>query len=99
MTELDWQPAAGLPDLLALPVRSAIGSAGDVKVAPIDATLADTAAFCAEYEVPLSASANCVVVLGRRAGQETYAAVMVLAGCRRTGRCWWTARSRRPGRS
>ncbi len=79
MTELDWQPAAGLPDLLALPVRSAIGSAGDVKVAPIDATLADTAAFCAEYEVPLSASANCVVVLGRRAGQETYAAVMVLA--------------------
>jgi len=79
VTELDWQPAAGLPDLLAPPVRSAIGSAGDVKVAPIDAALADTAAFCAEYDVPLSASANCVVVLGRRAGQETYAAVMVLA--------------------
>jgi prolyl-tRNA editing enzyme YbaK/EbsC (Cys-tRNA(Pro) deacylase) len=79
VTELDWQPAAGHPDLLAPPVRSAIASAGDVKVAPIDAALADTAAFCAEYDVPLSASANCVVVLGRRAGQETYAAVMVLA--------------------
>jgi prolyl-tRNA editing enzyme YbaK/EbsC (Cys-tRNA(Pro) deacylase) len=78
VTELDWQPAAGHPDLLAPPVRSAIASA-DVKVAPIDAALADTAAFCAEYDVPLSASANCVVVLGRRAGQETYAAVMVLA--------------------
>jgi prolyl-tRNA editing enzyme YbaK/EbsC (Cys-tRNA(Pro) deacylase) len=48
-------------------------------VAPIDPTLADTAAFCAEYDVPMAASANCVVVLGRRGGESTYAAVMVLA--------------------
>ena len=48
-------------------------------MAPIDATLADTEAFCAAYDVPLEASANCVIVAGKRAGETTYAAVMVLA--------------------
>ena len=50
-----------------------------VEVAAIDAELADTAAFCAEYDVPMAASANCVIVHGKRAGESTYAAVMVLA--------------------
>lgn len=49
------------------------------EVAPIDATLADTEAFCAAYDVALEASANCVIVAGKRAGEITYAAVMVLA--------------------
>ena len=48
-------------------------------VAPIDPTHADTAAFCAAYDVALGASANCVVVAGRRGEVTTYAAVMVLA--------------------
>ncbi len=78
MSELDWQPAADHPGLLAEPVRAVIGTV-DARVAPIDPELADTAAFCAEYDVPPGASANCVVVLGRRGGEETYAAVMVLA--------------------
>jgi prolyl-tRNA editing enzyme YbaK/EbsC (Cys-tRNA(Pro) deacylase) len=78
MSTLDWQPAADHPELLAEPVRTTVGDL-DAKVAPIDPALADTAAFCAEYGVAMDASANCVVVLGKRAGVETYAAVMVLA--------------------
>ena len=75
---LDWQPATEHPQLLAEPVRAVVGDYR-AEVARIDATLADTAAFCAEYDVPMTASANCVVVLGKRAGESTYAAVMVLA--------------------
>ena len=51
----------------------------DCYVAPIDAALADTAAFCAAYAVPLEVSANCVVVSGRRGEQTTTAACLVLA--------------------
>lgn len=36
------------------------------RVAAIDPQLADTAAFCAAYDVALESSANCVVVAGRR---------------------------------
>jgi prolyl-tRNA editing enzyme YbaK/EbsC (Cys-tRNA(Pro) deacylase) len=75
---LEWQPTTDRPELLAEPVRAAIAGL-DAQVAPIDAALADTAAFCAEYDVPLAASANCVVVHGKRAGESTYAAVRVLA--------------------
>lgn len=49
------------------------------EVATIDASLADTEAFCTAYDVSPAASANCVVVAGKRAGEVTYAAVMVLA--------------------
>ena len=49
------------------------------EVAPIDATHADTEAFCTAYDVAPQASANCVVVAGKRAGETAYAAVMVLA--------------------
>jgi prolyl-tRNA editing enzyme YbaK/EbsC (Cys-tRNA(Pro) deacylase) len=76
--KLDWQPAADVPELLAAPVREALGDI-PAYAAAIDPGLADTAAFCAEYDVPMAASANCVVVLGKRAGESTYAAVLVLA--------------------
>ena len=76
--KLEWRPAADVPELLAAPVREALGDI-PAYAAAIDPGLADTAAFCAEYDVPMAASANCVVVLGKRAGEETYAAVMVLA--------------------
>jgi prolyl-tRNA editing enzyme YbaK/EbsC (Cys-tRNA(Pro) deacylase) len=75
---LDWVPPADRPDLLAGPVRTALGGV-EARVAAIDPGLADTAAFCAEYDVPPAASANCVIVHGKRAGESTYAAVMVLA--------------------
>ncbi|HET6742590.1 MAG TPA: YbaK/EbsC family protein, partial [Kribbella sp.] len=78
MGKLEWKAAADVPELLAAPVRDALG---DILAyaAPIDAELADTAAFCAEYDVPMAASANCVIVLGKRAGEESHAAVLVLA--------------------
>ncbi|MEU0091173.1 YbaK/EbsC family protein [Kribbella sp. NPDC006257] len=76
--KLTWQPALEVPELLAEPVRAALGDLPAYAVA-IDPGLADTAAFCAEYDVPMAASANCVIVHGKRAGESTYAAVMVLA--------------------
>jgi prolyl-tRNA editing enzyme YbaK/EbsC (Cys-tRNA(Pro) deacylase) len=77
---LDWQPAAEHPELLAPPVASAIAASSlDCRVAAIHPDLADTAAFCAAYAVPLDASANCVVVAGRRGEISTMAACMVLA--------------------
>ncbi|MFC0625463.1 YbaK/EbsC family protein [Kribbella deserti] len=78
MSKLDWQPAKTQPDLLAPPVVAAIDTI-EAQVAPIDPGLADTAAFCAEYDVQLGESANCVIVHGKRAGESTYAAVLVLA--------------------
>ena len=51
-------------------------------MAEIDDDLADTAAFTEAYGVPPEASANCVVVAARRAGQTTLAACLVLATTR-----------------
>ncbi|HYN67349.1 MAG TPA: YbaK/EbsC family protein [Ornithinibacter sp.] len=76
---LDWSPPASHPDLLAAPVAAAVGTVPSALVAPIDPGHADTAAFCTAYDVSLAASANCVVVAGRRGDVTTYAAVMVLA--------------------
>jgi prolyl-tRNA editing enzyme YbaK/EbsC (Cys-tRNA(Pro) deacylase) len=76
---LAWTDAAASPDLLAPPVAAAVGSLPGALVAPIDPGHADTAAFCAAYDVAPAASANCVVVAGRRGEVTTYAAVMVLA--------------------
>jgi len=78
-------PALERPDLLGPPVEKALREwpeAGAVRVAEIDPDLADTAQFCAGYGVPLEASANCVVVAGRRGGETRYAACMVLATTR-----------------
>ena len=78
-------PALEAPDLLAPPVLVALAGwsrAGEVQVAPIDADFADTAAFCAAYDVAPSASANCVVVVGRRGEAARHAACVVLATTR-----------------
>jgi len=78
-------PALERADLLAPPVAAFLASwprAADVGVAEIDAELADTAAFCAAYDVAPGASANCVVVAGRRGDVTTMAACMVLATTR-----------------
>lgn len=81
---LPWtDPTAPQTDgLLAAPVAAAVTRVPGARVAPIDPTLADTAAFCAAYEVSLGHSANCVVVTGKRAGEVRYAAVLVLATMR-----------------
>ena len=74
-------------DLVADPVAKALAAlpathAAGVGVAPIDPELADTAAFCEAYGSPLDASANCVVVAGKRSGEERFAACLVLATTR-----------------
>jgi prolyl-tRNA editing enzyme YbaK/EbsC (Cys-tRNA(Pro) deacylase) len=79
---LTWEPADRHTELLAAPVALAIGTAPSARVAPIDAELADTAAFCAAYDVAMEHSANCVVVAGKRGGEVRYAAVLVLASRR-----------------
>jgi len=76
---LTWLPATDWPDLLAPPVATALDHVPGARVASIDPDLADTAAFCAAYDVAPEASANCVVVEGRRGEEVTIAAVMVLA--------------------
>jgi prolyl-tRNA editing enzyme YbaK/EbsC (Cys-tRNA(Pro) deacylase) len=80
---LTWVPAADRPDLIGAPVAATLeGLSGPVWVAEIDDDLADTAAFTDAYGVPLEASANCVVVAARRAGQTSMAACVVLATTR-----------------
>ena len=76
---LTWQLATDRPHLLAEPVAAALDRVMGARVAEIDAELADTAAFCEAYDVAPEASANCVVVEGRRGDEVTLAAVMVLA--------------------
>jgi prolyl-tRNA editing enzyme YbaK/EbsC (Cys-tRNA(Pro) deacylase) len=56
--------------------------ADEVAVVEIDPALADTAAMTEAYDLPLTASANCVVVAGRRDGQERVAACVVRADTR-----------------
>ncbi|MCD4524606.1 YbaK/EbsC family protein [Nocardioides sp. cx-173] len=78
-------PAVDHPELLAPPVAAALGTwpyAGSLAVTPIDAELADTAAFGEAYGVPPGASANCVLVAGRRDGVERVAACVVRADTR-----------------
>lgn len=72
------------PDLLAPLVAAALQDweSPEVYVAPIDPELADTAAFCAAYDVGPDVSANCVVVAGKREGDVRFAACMVLATTR-----------------
>lgn len=81
---LDPVPVTERPDLLAEPVARALTAnpSDAALVAEIDPDLADTAALCDAYDVPLEASANCVVVSGRRGGEHRVAACLILATTR-----------------
>lgn len=82
---LETSPALDRPDLLAPPVERVLTGwdrAGEVAVAEIDPDLADTAVLVAAHAVPADASGNCVVVGGRREGEERVAACVVLATTR-----------------
>ena len=78
---LDFTPALDSPDLLAAPTARALAAMGieaaDALVAPIDPGFADTAAFCANYEISMEDGANCVVVQARRGDRTWYAACLV----------------------
>jgi len=90
MPALTWLPALAHPDLLAPATAAALAAwaqhvpavADDVMVAPIDPDLADTAALNDAYGMPPSGSVNCVLVVGKREGQERFAAAGVRATTR-----------------
>ena len=82
---LESLPALEHPELLADPVAAALKSweYGDrVAVVEIDPELADTAAMTAAYSLSMEAGANCVIVAGKRAGDERVAACVVRADTR-----------------
>jgi prolyl-tRNA editing enzyme YbaK/EbsC (Cys-tRNA(Pro) deacylase) len=84
-TELTFHPALSQPGLLAEPTRAALRElpwADQVRVAEIDPGLADTAQFCQAYGVTMEASANCVIIAGKRGGEVSYAACLVAATTR-----------------
>lgn len=86
--QLLTHPALDRLDLLAAPVAAALPEwatrvpADQLRVAEIDPAVADTAAFCARYQVRPEESANCVLVTGRRGEQTRWAACVVLATTR-----------------
>ncbi|WP_454048933.1 YbaK/EbsC family protein [Cellulomonas sp. Marseille-Q8402] len=87
---LTWLRAVDHLDLLAEPTAAALSGwaavvpevADAVLVTEIDPDLADTAAMTEAYDLPLAVSANCVLVSGRRAGDERGAAAVVRATTR-----------------
>ncbi len=82
---LDVERALERVDLLAEPVGRALAAwerGREVSVIEIDPDLADTQALTDAYDLPLTASANCVVVAGKRAGDERIAACVVTANTR-----------------
>jgi prolyl-tRNA editing enzyme YbaK/EbsC (Cys-tRNA(Pro) deacylase) len=77
--------ASGRTDLLAIPTRDALESAGlldAVGVVEIDPDVSDTATTQQEFGLSMDTLANCVVVAGKREGVERVAACLVLATCR-----------------
>jgi prolyl-tRNA editing enzyme YbaK/EbsC (Cys-tRNA(Pro) deacylase) len=78
-------PATEHPDLLAPSVAEALAGwphAASVAVVEIDPELADTAVMMEAFSLPMSAGANCVIVAGRRGGEERVAACVVRADTR-----------------
>ncbi|MGI8664651.1 MAG: YbaK/EbsC family protein [Jatrophihabitans sp.] len=79
---LAWSPAGPRLELTADPVAAQLAAwsvLDRVQVAPIDAELADTAAFCQRYGVPMAEATKRVLVAGTQAGELRYAACVVLA--------------------
>jgi prolyl-tRNA editing enzyme YbaK/EbsC (Cys-tRNA(Pro) deacylase) len=82
---LESLPALDHEELLAPSVLEALRSweyGEQVAVVEIDPELADTKAMTEAYDLPRTASANCVVVAGRRGGEERVAACLVRADTR-----------------
>ena len=82
---LESLPVRSHPELLAAPVAAALDGwahADEVAVVEIDPAYADTEAISVRYDVPMADGANCVVVMGRREGEERMAACVVRADTR-----------------
>ena len=82
---LESLPVRSHPELLAPPVAAALegwAHADEIAVVEIDPAYADTAAMSERYDVPMADGANCVVVMGKREGEERMAACLVRADTR-----------------
>jgi prolyl-tRNA editing enzyme YbaK/EbsC (Cys-tRNA(Pro) deacylase) len=82
---LESLPVRAHPELVAPSVATALESwphADEIAVVEIDPAYADTAAMSERYDVPMTDGANCVVVMGKREGQERFAACVVRADTR-----------------
>ena len=87
--EIGWQPALERTDLLADPVAAALraletSSDGahlvrQAQVVPIDPQYSDTDALNEHYDLDPEATGNCVLVAGKRTGEERIAACVVRA--------------------
>lgn len=85
--DLAWAPALEHPELLAEPVLAALTAwadadprvAGQVAVTEIDPEHAETATLNELHDLPPEASANCVLVAGKRGEDERVAACVVPA--------------------
>lgn len=84
---LETLPALEHLDLVAQPVADALKAlaAHDpalvdlVRVVPIDPSLADTEVMTEKFGMDLALSSNCILVAGKRAGEERVAACVVRA--------------------
>jgi prolyl-tRNA editing enzyme YbaK/EbsC (Cys-tRNA(Pro) deacylase) len=82
---MNAEPAIDHLDLLADATREALLSAGlaeIVGVVEIDPAISDTVATQAAFGLSPDSLANCVVVSGKREGEERFAACVVLATTR-----------------
>jgi prolyl-tRNA editing enzyme YbaK/EbsC (Cys-tRNA(Pro) deacylase) len=82
---LESLPALDHPELLAPAVVAALESwehGRELAVVEIDPAVADTAAMSEAYGLGMDTGANCVVVGGRRDGEERIAACLVRADTR-----------------
>jgi prolyl-tRNA editing enzyme YbaK/EbsC (Cys-tRNA(Pro) deacylase) len=82
---LESLPVLAHPELLGAPVHDALSRwplAEQVAVVEIDPAVADTAAMSETYGISMATGANCVVVMGRRDGEERIAACVVRADTR-----------------
>lgn len=82
--KLNFVPVEDKLDLVARSTKNAIeaNKLAGVLVTEINPELADTVAFCEQYEISTDISANCVIVEAKRADKVWYAACLVLATAR-----------------
>jgi prolyl-tRNA editing enzyme YbaK/EbsC (Cys-tRNA(Pro) deacylase) len=82
---LESLPALDHPELLAPSVVAALRAwehGRELAVVEIDPAVADTAAMSEAYDLGMDTGANCVVVGGKRDGEERIAACLVRADTR-----------------
>lgn len=79
--KLIFQPLAQHTKLVAAPTKLMVekNNLPDILVSEINPELADTAAFCEQYDIGLDVSANCVILEARRGDKTWYVACVILA--------------------